>query len=61
MDIRSRERRASEGSDEGDELEQAPSPVQRQHDVFVSNRGLKLSTALSIRPPLDENGPKFTC
>ena len=49
--------RACEESNEGDELEQAPSPVQRLHDVYVSNRGPKLATALSIQLPLDEIVP----
>ena len=57
--IRTRpEWRACVGSNGGDELEQVPSPVQRQYDVFVSNRGPMLATALSIRVPLDENVPK---
>jgi len=57
--IRNRpETRGCVGLNEGDELEQVPSPVQRQRDVYVSNRGPKLAAVLSIQPPLDENVPR---
>ena len=58
VDIRTRrEWHACAGSNEGDGLEQVPSPVQRLIDVFVSNRGPKLATALSIQLPIDEIVP----